>query len=229
MYFLLGVASVLLVRASTYTIYTADYSDRGWYDNTGYRDLDTLGNYIVGTGGYNEYRNFFIFDLSVIPVAETVVSAQFVIYNTPYVSTGIGGYQSSDESETYQLFSIDYTDFSVLRSGAVGLTSAFNDLADGEVFNTGTIFTADSSDAETTMYLSATFISYAQTHLGGEVGFGGALTSLGGNYGQTLFTNSHSLDLSASRLIITTVPEPSVWAVISGGCALILALWRRLT
>lgn len=215
--------------ANTYIISVADYLSRGWVDNTGAITISSQGNYLVGTPGAGEYRNFFIFDLSSIPDGETILSAQFIIYNTPYSFPGIGGYQSSDATETYQLFSIDDTDFSLLRADATGLVSAFVDLGDGELFSSGTIFSSDSSGAETTLDLSSSFISYAQSNLAGEVGLGGAITSLGSGYGQTLFSSSHSLSLSATRLVITTsaVPEPATMGLLGGVVALGFAMVYR--
>ena len=146
-------------------------------------------------------------------------TASFVIYNPPYESVGFGGYNSFDPSESYQLFSVDYTDYSSLRNYTTGLVSAFEDLGDGTAYNDGYEFTTASNNAETTMVLNASFISDVQSMLGGEIAFGGKITSLdfGDADGEMIFLGSHDLPLAASRLIVTTtaVPEPGQISMIT--------------
>ncbi len=197
----------------TYSISVADLNSRGWYSEAGVRTTSAQGNYIVGSPGATaEYRNFFIFDLSTIPSTDIITSVSFVIYNTPYLEGGFGGYNSFDASEVYQLYSIDYTANSVLRSDSSDLISAFDDLGDGNVLNSGFSFTTGSSDTENTILLNQEFITIAQASIGGEVALGGRITSLtlGDLDGELLFSGSHGLSLGSTRLVVTTIAIPEV-------------------
>lgn len=218
--------------ANTYEISVQDMTARGWVSAAGNREAGSAGNYLVGyAGGSHHYRNFFIFDLSGIPEHETIVAASMVIFNTDYQIPGIGGYQSADSFETYQLFRVDRVSLTGLRQTFSDDIDAFADLADGDALSAPMSFSSTTNGIEVHIPLNATFVAYAQSQIGGEIAFGGAVMTLaeGESVYATLFSGSDLLPESATRLIIQTspIPEPAVFALLFGVVGLALVVWRR--
>ena len=78
----LGMAALALLAGSmrpaeAQTI-TLDAVDSGWYNSTGVHDPSNT-NYIVGITAIALYRNFFVFDLSSIPLP--IMSAELRLSN----------------------------------------------------------------------------------------------------------------------------------------------------
>lgn len=122
--------TTLLGTQAQAAIITLAATDSGWYTNTGQHSTVNQ-NYLAGslTTGKEEYRNFFVFDLS--GVTETIVGATFRAYNPSAAVPGDldDGYISPDANETYAMFEVS-TDIASLTDGSGGV-AAFNDLAMG--------------------------------------------------------------------------------------------------
>ena len=111
-----------------------DATDRGWFDETGFNELDNV-NYFVGDGrgpiggsaSPAAARNFFVFDLS--SVGETIESATLSLYVPP-----VTGYFSADLFETYVLSELTFdANYVMTVSDDIGV---YDDLGDGQVFGT---------------------------------------------------------------------------------------------
>ena len=96
---LLAVAS-----ASSALTFTINASDSGWHNNFGNHADAANENYTAGWSSNEELRNFFVFDLSGIPVdGDRAVGDAAALQpgsGEPDV-TYTGGYESPDATETY--------------------------------------------------------------------------------------------------------------------------------
>ncbi len=208
--FTLALALILpaaAVQAGTYYQYA---TDSGWYDDTGYHD-PTNSNYLVGRsfsggifGRYYEYRDFQVFSLPTFAPGETLVSARVVL------SSGSGGYISSDPTETLQFYDVS-TAVSTLTAGGSGLTSIFTDLGSGTAFSDGLTVSAATNTYPNNINvfpLNAAFVNYAASNAGSTIAIGGRLTTLATGYQQVMFSFSGS---AGNYLILeTTGPFPPV-------------------
>jgi hypothetical protein len=198
------------------TAQTVVFTDRGQYSNTGFHN-PTNPNYVVGDGFGNEFRNFFVFDLS--SVVQPIASAKLALF-VPSAQTG-PGYNSADPSENYELH--DVTTSLATLTGGTGGVAAFTDLGGGVVYGSRTMTAADQGTVvEITLNAAAIAQLDAAT---GLIGIGGSLTTLDGvPNAEFTFGSSGSVgDISELRL--TLVPEPSN-AIIC--IAASLALIRRV-
>jgi hypothetical protein len=199
--------------AALYEIPVSSQLDRGWYDALGNAsptnsEFGFGGNYTVGKTE-TEVRNFFIFEIPVLPASEIIQRADFVIFCT---SMEDGGYVSPDPTESFVLHSIDRTSIETLRIRDTNTANipVFDDLGDGVAFNTPAIFTPASQDTEVTIPLNDAFLALLTNRLGGELAFGGSLTSLQSDPAipEFLFGYSHHVPFERTRLVITTSSIP---------------------
>lgn len=192
--------------AATRTIYA---TDAGWYGSDGFHN-PTNTNYVVGnaviSGVSKFYRDFFVFDLP--DTVERIVSAELQLANPS------GGFRSADPSETFTLYAVS-TSVATLRAGGSGLTAIYDDLGGGVAYGSATI-TSAGDGLFNFIDLSSDFIAAAMAAGGGSIALGGALTTLDGNprseeYALGLSSISN---IGTTRLVITTVPEPSASALL---------------
>jgi hypothetical protein len=73
------VPGLLVGGAADATAIVITATDSGWYDDNG-THTNTNENYLVGWRGA-EYHNFLVFDLTAIPITDTVVSATLRLFN----------------------------------------------------------------------------------------------------------------------------------------------------
>jgi len=167
----------LLLAALSLTILTPcapagtvvlDAVDRGWYGNDG-SAIPSSTNFIVGNASGGIFRNWFVFDLSVID--QPIISAELHLWNFVYVS--------SDPTETYTLFDVS-TSPSVLMNGTGGIP-AFNDLGSGSIYGSYLASSADDDSFIDITLNSASLVSLNET--AGQWAVGGALTTLDNNIG----------------------------------------------
>src|SRR6476659_6364715 len=159
-----------IVSAQTVVI---NYTGRGWYDTTGSHNPFN-DNYVVGdTRGYglcsattcfNDYRNFFVFVLSV--VTQPIASAKLAL-NVP-----VAAFESSDPSENYELHDV-ITPIATLIDGTGGV-SAHADLGSGVVYGSRTMTAADMESVVEITLNSSAVSALNSTH--GLFGIGGSLT-----------------------------------------------------
>lgn len=176
--------------------------DSGWYNSTG-AHTPTNTNYIVGQSSGVTYRDWFVFD---VPASATpVTSASIAIFNPS------NGYASPDANETYKLFDIA-TPITTLRSGGTGLTTIFDDLGSGVEFGS-VVITPANNGSLILINLNAAGLAAVQAARGGQLAFGGAITSLSGASQQLVFAFSSST--LVRTLIINGSPEPADWYSLS--------------
>ena len=235
------LAIVSAASAATYVIATPDRSSRGWYESAGLHVIDH-DNYIAGLyvdegEPTAHFRSFFIFPLPTFAPGESITAISLVLYcrEVDPVSATFGGYDSPDPTETYELFAVDRTSIAALRAGGGGLTDIFADLGDGTAYSIGTVMSPLSEGSDVVIPLNAAFLAYAAANLGNEIALGGAVTTLNlPNPDQTEVVFGYSGSgiyeggsLNQTRLVITTVPEPTSAALLLSGACLYLRRQRR--
>ena len=151
-----------------------EHVGRSWYTQTGgFRPAND--NYFVGNAT-QEYRNFFVFDLSSID--SEILSMQFEVFNPDGGANPVCGYVSNDPSETYGLFDVS-TDPQELIDG-IGGVPAFIDLGTGVSYGTH-IATAADDGTFIIIPLDASAVADANAADGGLWALGGAITTLDRN------------------------------------------------
>jgi hypothetical protein len=224
-----SVAQATFFLNSTFAdvpIAVIDSTDRGWYDVEG-DHAPTNISYALGdwrgpdcqpsTGCHNDFRNFFVFDLSRVTQKITSATLALTVHNQP------PGYNSSDLSESYELHDVS-TPIALLVTGNGGL-AAHADLGTGSVYGRRKITAADKgSIIEIALNSSAIAEMNASD---GLFGIGGSLTTLDDLPNtEFIFGGSHLLNpRSVSQLRLTLVPEPSSLLLCLAG--IIAAQLRR--
>jgi len=213
---------------------TIDATDRGWYGDNGTHRPAIL-NYLAGdcdgttcvagaSTGIDEFRNFFVFDLS--GVTAPIGAAKLRLHNTAGVAPfpNRDGFFSDVGSETYLVSQVS-TSIASLVAGTGGI-AAFNDLGIGATFGT---FTATPADNGTFVEINLNGAAIAALNqASGLFAFGGAIATLNGTPDEeTLFAFSDAGNLSDTQLELTVVPEPSTVLLLAAAIALLGALRTR--
>jgi hypothetical protein len=196
-------------------------TDSGWHSSGG-NHTTTNQNYSAGWSN-EELRNFFVFDLSGLPLGETVLSVTLRAYNPDVCEPDCsytGGYDSPDATETYELHEILLPAVTV-TAPSIANTLVFDDLGDGAIFGTSVVSAADNGQ-DIDVVLNAAGIAHVQTFFGaGEVVLGGLLTSLTSAFGTEEAVWGHTdpagIGPYTRELIITYTPEPSTAALLALG------------
>ncbi|MGJ8695907.1 MAG: PEP-CTERM sorting domain-containing protein [Verrucomicrobiaceae bacterium] len=193
-------------------------SQRGWVDDAGLSDANN-GNYIAGSIGGTEYRNYFTFDLS--GLVGTVQSATLTL-DLPQ-----NGFSSPTGSEAFGL-----SGASAISGNISNGASVFDDLGDGPLYGVSLI-DSSSQGGTVSITLNSDFLAAANSGAS-TLTIGGSLLSLGNdpniseyafafsdaNQANTPVTLSMVVDVSGAA-----VPEPS--STILVGLAAGLGLIRR--
>jgi hypothetical protein len=179
------------------------HTDRGWYDPSGSHDSFNM-NYVVGDwrggGGYNDSRNFFVFDLS--SVVTPIGSARLELFVPGPPNPG---YSSPNPSENYELHDVT-TPIATLVAGTGGI-AAHTDLGSGVVYGSRTMTAADNSSV-VEITLNAAAIS-ALDSATGLIAIGGLLTTLDGLANNEYTFGWTNNETETTQLRLTLVPEPS--------------------
>jgi len=191
---------------------TVSATDTGWYDDIG--DHVTYNqNYVTGRLHGDEYRSFFVFDLS--SVAETFNSVTLRIFNTTFGGLSSCGYRSSDSTETLEIYDVSTSISSLV--GGTGGTSAFADLESGTLYGSTTVSAAD-NDAFVSIALNADAVT-ALSSASGLFAFGGALSTITDPLinpnNECVFACSHE-DVRV-YLDLQSVPEPATMLLLGTG------------
>jgi hypothetical protein len=133
--------------------------------------------------GYNELRDFFVFDLS--GVAGPVVGATLELYNPSNPPDPGNGYRSPDPFETYALWEV-VTDVSTLTAGGSGLIGIFDDLGGGTAYGQVEMSVADNGTMVSIPLNDSAKASIAAA-AGGPWALGGAVMTLDGTALQLVF------------------------------------------
>ena len=203
------VLAALLVCASAQhaAAITIDATDRGWYGDNGTHNTSILnylagdcggGTCVAGTNtGIDEFRNFFVFDLS--GVTAPIASATLRLHNpggTTQFPNNVGFF-SDVGSETYLVNEVS-TAIASLLAGTGGV-AVFDDLGSGTPFGS---ITATSAANGTFVEINLNSAAIAALNLAsGLFAFGGSITTLNGFPDEeTLFAFSDSGLLSDTQL-----------------------------
>ena len=188
---------------------------RGTYSVTG----GAIGGGISLVGrpnGLGPYRNYFVFDLSVLGDKDLVLGAQLITYNPP------GGFLSdSTDTLTFVLNRVSTSD-KALMNGSAG-TLGYLDLADGPVYGTYVASSAVNG-SQITIALSDKAIRdiYRSRHNGFSDAFEPYLFALGGsiaelNMGVGIAGNAYFLAFGDTLPLTNTALELNV-KHYSDGC-----------
>jgi hypothetical protein len=190
------------------------YTDRGWYDATGFHD-PLNKNYAVGRAlyqfGVQESRNFFVFDLS--GIAKPITSATLTLFDPLYISDA--------PSENYELHDV-VTSIPKMIAGTGGL-DAFDDLGSGVVYGSRTMTAAENPTAHYTVPVTASIniplnssAIDALNNATGLFAIGGSLTTLNDQPNEeAVFGFSDLVEMSQGMLQLTAAPEPSSIALLA--------------
>ena len=217
-------------------------TDRGRYNARGLHTASNE-NYLAGRQSVDS-RNFFTFDLSNVSTTDLITSAMFNVFNSPVVLANLGGYNSVDPSETFELFDVTTPIGTLTANHPAGPGNTPNAEGVGIFNDLGTLGggMSGSLGAQTVSIMdNGQFVQVALNPLGltllnaargGQFALGGALTSLNGNGTQTAFNFSSSSNTADPRgntfLTFETaaVPEPGSM-ILFGGMAGVAGLVGR--
>jgi hypothetical protein len=217
------LAAVFLPRPVYAATHTVPAVTSGWYSATGGKSLSDNLNYLAGQSG-SVYRDYFVFNLSA--VGGTITSAHLQLYNPSLTDPGsMGtGYSSPDPTETFALYDVS-TAISVLTAahaeGDQAGQAIYADLGSGLSYGTKTVSSADNGTLIDIPLGADALAALNASH--GQIAFGGALTTISGSAEQCVFAWSHNPP-ATRQLVLETVPEPSVPALLAAG-AIGLAGW----
>jgi hypothetical protein len=222
---------VAIASESSALTFTIDASDSGWHSDAGNHTASNQ-NYTAGWSD-EEFRNFFVFDVSGLPAGETILSATLRLYS-PAVGepdvTYTGGYDSPDASETYEVREI------LLPSAVVTAPSVLNPgvyaaIGLGALFGSHTATASDNGQL-IDISLDAAGIAALDAAVA-EFVLGGLVSSLSSVNGVEEFVFGHTDPIDAlpgspytRQLIVTVTPDPGTAALLGLGLAA-LALVRR--
>jgi len=208
---LLGVCSMSAPIFAA--IIPIDSADRGFYSQAGVHD-PANNSYFAGFNA-QEFRNWFVFDLSTAPSGSWVGAT--LVLDGRFFST-------NSTSETYIVTSLDRP-LNPLRNGNGGV-SAFAAMGTGTAYGSLTRSLPNTGPATVSIPLSAAFLADLASNPNGTFGFGGRITTLdpiGAMFGSSSsaeggFTPRLLLDDGAA-----TVPLPSAAGLAGLGMLLGLA------
>jgi hypothetical protein len=219
-------------HAATYTFDTSEQqftagadNQGGWYDNYSSQTDDRF--YWVGVRssalGAQNRRNFFTFHLGRLDLSnEQVVSASLQISRY--------GYVSGDPSETVHFFDVT-TPPDVLNNAVGSNQGIYVDLGSGKSYGAVEILKTMSpplgqiGDA-VDVSLNAAALADITAAAGGYFSIGGSCTTCAGSY-QVVFAGGESYGIQQLTLVTAPVPEPSEWAMLVAGLALVGFIARR--
>jgi hypothetical protein len=214
---------LVLTRITSAGTVVINYTDRGWYEVTGIHYPNDRNYYAGDDRGYpdglDDYRNFFVFDMSMI--TQPIESAKLALFVPPSASSyGGPGYFSPDPSENYELHDV-VTPITALMAGTGGV-AAHTDLGSGVVYGSRTMTRADDGSVIEIPLNSSAIAAMNSTH--GLFGIGGSITTLDespnfeGTFGGTGGENA----IEATELRLTLVPEPSTFLLLGIGAISLL-------
>lgn len=211
------------LRADTVTLNVAD---AGIYSSSGFSSA-TNTSYFVGRSSTTGVvsRNFFVFDLSGIPVGVTSATLQILAPANSFVG--------ADASNTVTFYDV-VTPAATLTAGSptgAGGQAIFADLGSGLEYGSLTVTPGDGG-AVLSVTLSPAAIAAINLARGNLFAVGGALTTLSATGPDGLFSGSSAVaGSSAVRLVVSNdaapVPEPTTFALLGAGLAGLYARRRR--
>lgn len=195
--------------------------DRGWYENNGDWDGGNPSNpdqpnYAAGISQSNrEFRNWFTFDMSVLPQRITAVTLNLGMPSgSDQHPTNTGGYRSADPSEHYVLRDVG-TAIPLLVNGNGGVP-AFQDLGDGHVYGEYTMTEADEGQIVSIDLTPIAVLHADRARATGRIwALGGHVTTILPDVREEIiFAGSHVEPAQHVFLTVTMVPAPATLALL---------------
>jgi hypothetical protein len=184
--------------------------NQGWWSASGTPNVDTNDNYLVGVHEGVEFRDFFTFDLRLVPEALTVVAATLRV--------PVGFSNAGDATETVALFDVS-TDAGLLNANNGTNPGIFHDLGTGRSY--GRVDVARGLvNTIVSFPLNSAAVTDINASRAGFFSIGGALSSLAGRSEEFLFGGTAG---GAVRLTMEAFPLPRDKADCKAGG------WRNLT
>ncbi len=183
----------------TATTATLNATYRGWYESNGNHTRGN-DNYITGwsqDGTWREYRSFYNFTIPALAAGESIVAAELRLANPAQ------GFASPDKEEILRIAEVT-TSPDVLAAGTGGL-AAFQDLADGRVFNAPLVATTATASQTVVVPLNDSFLTMANARAGTAFALGGSLATLRPEGGALENLLGWSNSSPATTLVITKV------------------------
>jgi hypothetical protein len=221
------VALCSLVSAEVWTI---GELDRGWYSELGvhnpanenYGAGDFRGGFCSSGDCSSDVRNFFVFDLSIIP--KPIQQATLILHLIGTLPQP--GYFSKDASETYELHDV-ITPIANLMDGTGGL-AAHTDLGSGVVYGSRVFTSADVFQGigatRIEIPLNALAVQALNEARGGPFALGGSITTLDDKPNpEYVFAYSFTAYGAFSFLDLSLVPEPSSLVLLGLGTVCLLS------
>ncbi len=210
---------LIVVSTAGYSV-TVSAINRGWYQSVGgaIAGFPVNPSYLVGEFSGNEFRNYFVFDLS--GVAPGVTGATFRIFNPSYVSV--------NSTEVFSLFDFG-SSITSLQDGTADLAE-FNDLGTGKKYGNAS-FDLASNGTWTNISLNSDALADINGSLGGLFAIGGAITSLGATDSpEVIFNDTHISSVWGTDLALSfaAVPSSSAFGFLEVQAIFLLFLGRRL-
>jgi hypothetical protein len=199
-----------------------DHEWRGWYNpagrtlsNSSYNVGDDRGPGCASGFCFNDYRDYFVFDLA--GISPPIASGKLALY---VPDATLPGYKSPDPSENFELHDVATPVNSfILGTGGV---AAWNDLGTGVVYGSRFMTAADMGNiVEVELNPSAIAAMNAAIQASTPTHFfaiGGSLTTLDDMANdEWTFGGTNSFSLYVSELRLTLVPEPSALLLLGLG------------
>jgi len=208
----LSLVDATAARGATITITN---SDSGWYDVTGFHDPSVV-NYIAGQFFGDQWRNFFVFDLSAVG-GQTITGAQLQLFTHEISSSG-----------TYTTYDVT-TPVPALTAGGSGMLGTYSDLGSGLSF--GSIGLSPGERYSLILIpLNATAITAIQANAGGLFAIGGDYLGDGGDEDYVFAFSDLDPGNTQNQLILqtaATVPDGGLTISFLGGTLMAFGMLRR--
>lgn len=177
-------------------------TDRGWYLSNG---THTTSNLNYRTGFDTEYgleaRSFFVFAVPTLGVNESVVAAELRLWNPS------NGFFSEDASETFEVHHVA-TSPTAFIDGTAGV-AGFTDLLDGPLLAGPKAVSASDNASTVVIPLNSAALAEIESKAGGQVAFGGSLTTLAANQLQHIFGYTTGNFMTHTQLVLSTATNYS--------------------
>jgi len=193
-------------------------------DNNPYEYSSGFSSYLAGrytTGGHTwECRNFFVFDLSTLDLADKNLDSVTLKIDTGGIAGG---------SLAYKLFATSVSDLLSLSNppddNPPDLAKIFADLGDGTSYGS---YDISAPNTVVSIVLSSDLIAAVAEN--GKVAVGGAMTALTPNSSDNQYAFGYVDGIGSPHLWVETsivIPEPGTFVLLFMGAASLLAFSRR--
>lgn len=204
-----------ITLTTSQSLLPGEFRNQGWWTDGSRDNLSSSNfNYLAGINAGSDYRNFFTFDLALLPDNIVVTGAELRV--TRFTTN------SANISETYALYDVS-TDPAALNDNAGSNISIYDDLGTGTSYGTFAISTTAQTTDIASFNLNGNAIADLNAAGDGYFSIGGAVVT-GGN----LFAGSgNSNTPGVQELVITYIPEPTSLALLAVGAILVSRRHRR--